>query len=198
MRTRDLLPFLLLLGACADRPTDRPPDRPTGVVDSIFPPGEELRRFQATLPDTVVAFGGGAPTRDELVARFVGALEAGDSTAFAPLALTTAEFGWLWFPESRFARPPYRTKPGLLWFQFQNASSRGINRAFLRFGGRPLGFAGYDCPADPVVEGRNRMWEECAVTIRPAGAEAGRSLRLFGAIVERDGVWKFVGYGNDL
>jgi hypothetical protein len=198
MRIRYALPLLLLLGACADRPTVRPPDRPTEVVDSIFPPEEELRRFQASLPDTVHALTGGAPSRDELVARFVAALEAADSTAFAPLALTTAEFGWLWFPGSRFTRPPYRTKPGLLWFQLQNASSRGINRAFRRFGGQPLGFEGYACPDDPVVEGENRTWEECTVTIRPAGADSARTLRLYGGILERGGVWKFVGYENDL
>jgi len=198
MRIRDALPLLLLLGACTDGPTVRRPDRPTGVVDSLFPPAEELRRFQASLPDTVTALSGGAPGRDELVAHFVAALEAGDSTAFAPLALTTAEFGWLWFPESRFIRPPYQTKPGLLWFQMQNASSRGINRAFRRFGGRPVGFERYDCPGEPVVEGQSRTWEGCTVTIRPEGTDRARTLRLFGSILERGGVWKFVGYGNDL
>lgn len=198
MRIREVLPLLLLLGACSDGPAARPPDRPPGAVDSIFPPEEELRRFQASLTDTVRALTGGAPSRDDLVARFVAALEAGDSTAFAPLALTAAEFGWLWFPGSRFTRPPYRTKPGLLWFQLQNASSRGINRAFRRFGGQPLGFEGYACPDDPVVEGENRTWEACTVTIRPAGADSARTLRLFGGILERGGRWKFVGYGNDL
>jgi hypothetical protein len=168
------------------------------VVDSIFPPAEELRRFQATLSDTVTALAGGATGRDELVASFVAALEAGDSAAFAPLALTRAEFGWLWFPGSRFTRPPYRTKPGLLWFQMQNASNRGINRAFRRFGARPLGLVRHDCPAEPLVEGENRTWEGCTVTIRPEGTDGARTLRLFGSILERGGVWKYVGYENDL
>ncbi len=196
------LAALLLLAACTAEPpahqAAEPPAGPRRVVDSIFPIEEEIRRFQATLPDTARALAGGEASRDALVRRFVRALEGGDSTAFAPMAVTRAEFGYLYFPESRFSRKPYRTKPGLLWSQIENGSSRGINRAYLRFGGQPLGFSGYDCPAEPAAEGANRVWEGCTVTIRPAGSDSARSLRLFGSILEREGSWKFLSYSNDL
>lgn len=202
MHTRTLA-ALLLLAACTPDASRRPADPPSegarpGVVDSILPMEEEIRRFQAALPDTARELAGGAASRDALVRRFVTALERGDTAAFAPMAVTRAEFGYLYFPESRFSRPPYRTKPGLLWGRLQDGSSRGINRAFVRLGGRPLGFQRTDCPADPVVEGANRLWEGCTVTLHAAGADSTRTLRLFGSLLERGGTWKFLGYSNDL
>ncbi|HSE27230.1 MAG TPA: hypothetical protein VLA95_03310 [Gemmatimonadales bacterium] len=194
---------LLVLTACAAEPPGRPaaqaPDGArAGVVDSIFPIEEEIRRFQATLPDTARRLIGGEASREALIARFVRALEQADSAAFAPMAVSRAEFGFLYFPESRFTRKPYRTKPGLLWAQLVNASSRGVNRAFERYGGKPLGFTGFDCPAEPAAEGANRVWEGCTVTIRPAGTDSARTLHLFGSLLERDGVWKFLSFSNDL
>ncbi|HJS46408.1 MAG TPA: hypothetical protein VJ773_00330 [Gemmatimonadales bacterium] len=193
----------ILLGACTEDTSRRLPVPPSaeegrGAVDSIFPIEEEIRRFQAGLPDTAGELAGGAASRDTLVRRFMTALERADTAAFAPMAVTRAEFGYLYFPESRFSRPPYRTKPGLLWGRLQDGSSRGINRAFVRLGGRPLGFERSDCPADPVVEGENRVWEGCTVTLRAAGADSARTLRLFGSLLERGGTWKFLSYSNDL
>lgn len=200
MRMRRAIPLLLLLAAACrggEAPTHQAAEPPE-VVDSIFSPEEELRRFQAGLPEHVTGLSGGAPSRDELVARFIAALEAGDSTAFGPLAVNIAEFGWLWFPGSAFTRPPFRTKPGLLWFRMQNASSRGVNRAFARLGGRPLGFRGYECPDPPAIEGENSLWGNCRVTIQPPGVDSAWTVRLFGGILERGGTWKFMGYSNDL
>ena len=200
--------FALLLAACdqpssrpatshpANQPSSHPATQPSRIVDSIFPIEEEIRRFQAGLPP-VTALSGGAPSRDELVHRFVTALEDADRSAFAPLMLDQSEFGYLYFPESRFTRKPYRTKPGLVWFQIQNASSKGIGRALTRLGGRPMGFRDYRCAAEPVVEGKNTLWEACTVSFRAAGTDSVRTMRLFGPILERDGVFKFMGYGND-
>jgi hypothetical protein len=204
MHMRYILPLLaLVLAACDSQPSTRPPVQPAGaagrgVVDSIFPIEEEIRRFQATLADTARELTGGESSRDALVTAFMRALERGDTAAFAPMAVGVAEFGYLYFPESRFTAKPYKTKPGLLWGQIQNGSARGINRAFQRFGGQALGFQGYECSREPVEEGLNRLWEGCAVTIRPAGADSARTLRLFGGMLERDGRWKFLSYANDL
>jgi hypothetical protein len=41
------------------------------------------------------------------------------------------------------------------------------------------------------------LWEGCVVIFRPPGADSLRTMRLFGGIIARDGVYKFVGLGND-
>jgi hypothetical protein len=198
---RRLAPILFIaLAGCGGG--DRAPDpalaeqAPRRIVDSIFPIEEEIRRFQVGL-QPVTAFSGGAASRDALVERFLTALERADTSAFAPLALSTAEFGYLYFPESRFTRPPYKTKPGLVWFQIQNGSSRGLSRALERLGGRPLGVRSYQCGAPADTVGRSRVWEGCVVTFRPPEAEGARTMRLFGGIIEREGIYKFIGYAND-
>jgi hypothetical protein len=198
-----LLALMLFLVACdrPDQPSSHPAIQPSGrggaaVVDSIFPIEEEIRRFQDSLPPVTV-FSGGAASRDELVRRFVTALERADTSAFLPLVLDQSEFGWLYFPESRYTVKPYKTKPGLVWFQIQNVSNRGIGRSLARLGGSPIGFRSYSCGGEPVVEGKNTLWEGCTVTYRPTPADSTRTLRLFGSIIERGGTYKFIGLGND-
>lgn len=166
------------------------------IVDSILPIEEELRRFRATLPEVApTTLGGGAPSRDALVERFLGALEAADTVGFRDLLLTRAEFAWLYYPHTRFTAPPYELPPGLFWFQIENGTSRGFGRMLERMGGRPVHAEGYTCPSDPLVEGPNRIWESCVVHLSPRGGEA-RDLRLFGSILERDGIFKFISYSN--
>lgn len=166
------------------------------VVDSILPVEEALRRFRATLPgDPPTSLSGGAPSRDALVARFVAAVEAADTAAFRDMLLTRAEFAWLYYPHTRFTAPPYELAPDLLWFQIENGTSRGFGRLLDRMGGRPVHADGYACPSEARAEGPNRLWEDCAVHLRPPGAEP-RDLRLFGSILERGGVYKFVSYSN--
>lgn len=166
------------------------------IVDSILPIAEELCRFRATLPgEPPTALSGGAPSRDALVARFVTALEAADTAVFRDMLLTRAEFAWLYYPHTRFTAPPYELAPDLLWFQIENGTSRGFGRLLDRMGGRPVHADGYSCPSQPRAEGPNRVWEDCAVHLRPPGGQA-RDLRLFGTVLERDGVYKFVSYSN--
>lgn len=53
-----------------------------------------------------------------------------------------------------------------------------------------------DCPDSVTAEGPNRIRLGC--TVRFAAADsAARRLRLFGGLLERDGAYKFVSYGND-
>ncbi|NJD20008.1 MAG: hypothetical protein FIA95_12105 [Gemmatimonadetes bacterium] len=163
---------------------------------SILPNEAELRRFRAALPGEAPAgLTGGAPSRDALVARFLTALEAADTAAFRDMLLTRAEFAWLYYPHTRFTAPPYELAPELLWFQIENGTGRGFGRLLDRMGGRPAHADSYACPSDARTEGPNRVWEECVVRLRPPGGEA-RDLRLFGTILERDGVYKFVSYSN--
>jgi hypothetical protein len=194
------LPVLVaLLMALASLACDEAPEAVvTGrVVDSIFPIDEEIRRFQATVVDTPAALRGGAPDRDALVERFVAAVEATDTAALPDLVIDRAEFGFLYYPHTRFTAAPYELSPSLLWFQIQNQQSRGLTRLFRRMGGRPLGYRGYRCEDDARLEGPNRVWEACRLLL--AGLDGDTvEVRLFGSIVARDGVFKFVSLSNEL
>lgn len=171
-------------------------EAPPAYVDSVFPIEEEVRRFRAQLGGASAAgLQGGAASRDELVARFMAALEARDVAALGPLVITPVEFIDLYYPHTRFTSRPYELSPQLVWFQLENYGSKGLSRAVDRFGGRPLGFRGHSCETEET-EGPNRISGGCSVEIEDEGGR--RRVSLFGQVLERDGVFKFISYGNRL
>lgn len=179
-------------GVARVRATER---RVTHVVDSILPIEEELRRFQEILGPPPKSLAGGAHSRDDLVDRFARAVTLADTAALLDLLMTRDEFGWIYYPSSRFTTPPYELAPALIWFQIESNSSKGLGRLLTRLGGLPLDVASYECAPDPDVKGRNRIWRHCTVRVVPPAAEP-FELKLFGSILERDGRFKFVSYGN--
>lgn len=170
---------------------------PGGVVDSILPIDEELRRFRADLPAEAALLAEVALSREALVERFVDALARADLAELRSLALNRAEFAYLYYPFTRYTLPPYELGPGLLWFQIQNRSSRGLTRALTRLGGEPLRYVGHECNPIPQSEERNTLWTNCEVELRLPDGESYRG-RLFGTILEREGRFKFVSYSNEL
>lgn len=197
-----LTAFLLLVfigcgGEIDALPADERSDRPQPVhVDSTFPIEEEIRRFREGL-ETVETLAGGAPSVESLVQRFVDAVERADTAALAPLVLSRAEFAYLYYPHTRFARKPYALSPALLWFQIQNRSSRGVTRLLRRYAGNPVGYRGHQCnrAAEPLGEGSVRSG--CVLHLEREGA-APAEFRLFGPIVEHAGRFKFLSYANEL
>ena len=77
------------------------------------------------------------------------------------------------------------------------ASEKGERRLLERLGGAPLHVVAQRCDAAPERAGRNRVWSGCVVTVTGAPGRDTLSARLFGAIVERDGRYKILGYAND-
>lgn len=196
--------FLLVIGLFACRreepkPFAAPrPDTVRSVVDSIFPAEEEIRRFKAARTDaSAIALTGGAASRDALVRRFIAAVEARDIAALRAMALSPAEFIDLYYPSSAYAKPPYKQSPELVWLLLQQNSEKGIRRVIERHKDQIASFRSYDCAAQPVTQGKNRLWNACRVRWEP-DAGAPKTTTLFGAIVERDGRYKFVSYANDL
>jgi hypothetical protein len=165
-------------------------------VDSIFPIEEEVRRFRAALPDSATTLTGAATSLDELVARFIATLETRDTASLRRMALTAAEFAYLYYPHTQFTAHPYEMSPQLVWFQLENYGSKGLNRALDRFGGRSLAVSGYDCES-AVMQGPNRLSGGCVLHVMEESGSA-RSVSLFGIILERDGLFKFISYGNSL
>jgi hypothetical protein len=169
----------------------------TTHVDSILPLEEEIRRFRLTLGDEPTVLSGGGSSRDALVEAFLDALEWADTATLREMTLTREEFGYLYYPETHYTERPYELSPALVWFQLENYGNRGFQRALRRFSGRALGSTGYRCKEEPLVQGENRIWTNCLIEIgEPAGGE--RQLSLFGAILERQGHFKFLSYANRL
>lgn len=186
----------MLVSTCGSRPEAEPEATTVGVVDSTFPIEEEIRRFVATVDSVPTTLRAGAQSRDDLVRRFIRAVETLDTLEFGRLVLQRDEFIGVYYPHTRFTAPPYELSPALLWFQMQNRSSQGLTRLLQRDGGRSLGYQGVHCPPEPQREAENRLWEGCRVEVSDS-AGATRSRQLFGTILEHAGTFKFLTFANE-
>ncbi|MGE0352681.1 MAG: hypothetical protein AB7I33_04675 [Gemmatimonadales bacterium] len=186
---RSLAVGLLLLAAC-----DRA--RPNPVDENLLTREEAVARFRADLPE-VTALGGGAPTRDSLVAVFVHALEAGDTAALRRMTLTPAEFIWLYYPSTPQSLPPYDLRPGLMWFMLEANGNRGFRHLLAERAGADLGYVGYRCEGQPSPEGENTVWGPCLLRRVIAPGDTTEE-RLFGLVIRRGDQVKFVSYTNKL
>lgn len=175
---------------------ERPWRQPGDVIDSILPMEEHERRFRAGMTE-VTALSGGDTSRDALALQFMQALERGDSVALYGLLIDRAEFAWLVYPNHLYRRSPYELDPGTLWMQLQQGSSKGLARALERHGGQSLRLQGMTCQRDTLqlVSGSMAMWGDCQ--LKYAAGDSTLTRRLFGSMVELDGVVKFLSYSND-
>lgn len=191
------LPFTILaclLSACHPAGREQA-DNAGSRVDSILPMDVMLDRFRAGL-DHPTHMASGMTNRDSLVAALIHALSTQDTAAFEPLTVTRAEWAWLYFPTDILSRPPYELPPGLAWFQLQETNRKGALRLFRELGGDTLTLDSYHCRPDPMVEDANRIWTGCLVTLHRNGGAA-ETIRLFSAILERDGRYAFLSFDND-
>jgi hypothetical protein len=166
-----------------------------GEIDSAIPIPEALDRFRQGL-EQPSRLGGGSVSREQLVRRFVRALEHRDTLALGNMVVGIAEFAWFYYPSSPLARRPYELAPALMWFQLQGESSRGAAKLLDERGGQTLGYLDHAC-GNPRVEGENRLYPYCGLR---RVTETGDTVteRLFGLILERGGTYKFLSYANRL
>jgi hypothetical protein len=169
---------------------------PPSHVDSAVPRAVALRRFQRA-SERATVLSGGASSRDDLVRRFLRAVEARDTSGLHRLVLSRGEFAYLYYPTSAQGLPPYDLSPDLMWFMLVERSNRGVTALVSERAGKPLASAGYRCLGNSTVEGRNRLWGPCLVRRIQAPGDTVEE-RLFGPIVERDGRFKFLSYSNRL
>lgn len=196
-----------LLGACTEADsrnasrepaaaaTATVPGAPRVVVDSSFPPAEQLRRFRAASGDSVVAWTGGADSRDELIRRLVAAVKEADTAGLRSLTMSRAEFAWLYYDDSPLSRAPTRMDPALAWLIIEQNGAKGLTRLLRHYGGQPFDFRGYDCPEPAGPLGEGRVWEHCV--IRHVVDRAEVSEVWFGGVLESGGTYKFVSLSND-
>lgn len=189
-----VLALLLVLAACSA--DTRAAERAATHVDGVILREEALTRFRAGLTP-VTTLEGGDDSREALVRRFVRGLERGDTLQLASLLLTLEEFAYLYYPTTPQSLPPYDLSPGLMWFLMQGNSRKGLYRALAERGRQPLGHVGHRCDAPPSREGENTVWAPCVILRLQAPGDTAAE-RLFGAIIERDGRYKFLSFANGL
>lgn len=191
-----LLPAVAWSAAACDRPELRSEGPPAGVVDSILTRDEVLRRFRQGL-SPVGVLENGKESRHQLVAAFLAAMGSRDTVALSSMAITRAEFAYLYYPTTAQGLPPYDLEPGLMWHLLVQRSDRGLRRSLAAYGGRRLRLLGYDCGKKESREGDNSISGPCVVRVRdPEGRIV--SLGLISQIIERGGRYKFVSYANKL
>ena len=190
--------LLLSLFVLACTPDDRhtmpsamASDAAPQVVDSIVPIPVALERFRADIPVAPDSLRNGASSPEALVGEVLSRVEASDTLGLERLAVDRAEFAYLYYESSPLSRPPYELPPAVMWFRQQQENRIGALRLLRELGGRPLGAWVLVCEEAPVAQGENRVWSGCRVRL------GSRELRLFGAILERDGRFKVLSYGND-
>lgn len=197
MRKLGLIAIVAAAGiACTDGAASgsRPPPA-AGVSDSALPIEEALRRFREGRTEPA-GLRGGQPGRETLVRALVAALEARDTAGLRRLALDAEEFAWLYYPSSPMSRPPYQLAPDLMWMQLQGQSEKGASLLLSDRAGGPLGYVDHACASERTEE-ENRIFGHCVVRRVTAERDTVED-RLFGLIVERGGVYKFVSYTNKL
>ena len=175
---------------------DSPVTSARRIVDSARTLDEDLRRFRANIPAAPERFSGGAPSREALVRNFLNALAKSDTATLVRMALTRAEFAYLTYPSSPYTRAPYRQSPEIVWLLLRTEHEKGLTRLLRRLGGEKIDYLGHRCDPEPLREGENRLWRGCRVRVR-IGGERLRDRRLFGAVVEREGEFKFASYRTD-
>ena len=189
-------PTLVLLGCAAEPPGRAARAETPAYVDSVVPREVSLARFREGLAHPA-RLEGGAKSRDELVRRYVDALERQDTTALLGLTITRAEFAYLFYPTGPEASLPYDLEPGLYWFMLQENGRKGLLRALEDRGGRSLAYLGYRCDGTPSRQGGNTVWGPCLVRRWQAPGDTVEE-RLFGPILEREGTFKFLSLANKL
>lgn len=192
-----ILVIAIIVGVlgCNRRP-ERAESGVARVVDSFVPSEVALRKFQQNLT-SVVQLESAFPSRDSLLAAFVRALSARDTTALASMAVSRAEFAYLYYPTTPQGKPPYDLEPGLMWHLMTQRSERGIRRTLAVYGGQRLLLLSHDCSPGSSREGQNTIVGPCTLQLRDQAGQ-GVSVRLVTQIIERDGRYKVLSFANSL
>ena len=178
---------------------DVPSSLPAGyVIDSAIPIPEAIRRFQATVPRAPTAFAGGASSPDDLFRRYMRALGSRDTAALRRLALSRAEFAYLYDPESKYTKEPNQLQPEFLWHFINENGEAGVGRALARYGAPGWTYLRHSCGRDSEApRGAIVTLGPCTLSLRsPDGVEV--RAPLVNEVVSRGGRFKLTGFANEL
>jgi hypothetical protein len=181
--------------AC-NRSEMRAEDRPARRANVVLSREEALRRFQLALAP-VAQLESPHTSPDSLMSAFVKALGDRDTAALASMAVSPAEFGYLYYPTSPQGLPPYDLEPALMWHLLWQRSEQGIRRVLARYGGQRLQLLSHDCGRQSSREGGNTVVGPCVLKLRDSEGHP-LSLGFPSQVIERGGRYKILSYANKL
>lgn len=168
---------------------------PGYIVDSIFPPAEAIRRFQATVEGPApTRLTGGAPDTETLLRRYWSALVRHDTAGVKSLVLSHREFAYLYFPESVIFASGMQ--PSAAWILYESTTGRGLSRAWRAAGVADTTVVSTPCRDRTRDEGKSHTYGPCAVVLRKGASFD--TLWIAGTVIRRDGVHKLLGLDNSL
>lgn len=196
MRIGFIVLTAILVLACSDgqASTRSTPEGPSAAIDSVLSPQESMARLVSGLANPE-ALSGGAPEADSLIKRLLAALGSRDANALRNLMVNRAEYGYLYYPTSEYAKEPYDLPASTAWTLSSQGSAKGAGRLLDRLGGRQLSWRSHEC-GKTSVEGRNRIHSQCLTTFADEDGET-VTIRLFQSIIEREGTLKFLSLAGD-
>jgi hypothetical protein len=165
-------------------------------AESLYSTANLLKKFREQTPDRPTELGEASESRDELVRRFARAVEKRDTSEMRAMLVSRGEFAYIFFPASPYAHPPYELDPAVVWMQLVAESDKGARRLFRTYGAREMGYVGHICPDLPQERDGVRIWGCNVQRVLAPGDTV--TERLFGAIIEHDGRFKFASYANKL
>lgn len=168
---------------------------PGYVIDSVFTPEENLRRFQSTVigaPPTRLS--GGARSTDDLLRQYWALLSTADTLNMSPLVVSRAEYAFLYFPESE--EGPNGMPPHIGWELIVRQSGRGLFRALVIAQREPSPVLRTECSDTPRKVGKSTIYGPCGVVIMRNGVE--ETIWVAKTLIERDGIHKLMGLQNEL
>jgi len=168
---------------------------PGYVVDSVFSPEENLRRFQATVSGAPPArLSGGARSTDALLRQYWTLLTTGDTLAMSPLLVSRAEYAYLYAPFS--VEGAAGLPPQVGWELILSQTGRGLTRALQAARTEPAPVIATLCSDVPRAVGAGRLYGPCGVIVKRAvGTD---TVWVVKSLFERDGVHKLLGLQNEL
>ena len=181
--------------AC-NRSEMRADDRPARSASGVLSRDEALRRFQVNL-QSVAELESPYTSRDSLMVAFVKALGVRDTAALASMAVSPAEFGYLYYPTTPQSLPPYDLEPALMWHMLWQRSEQGIRRALVRYGGQRLQLLSHDCGTRASREGENTIVGPCVLKLQDGQGDP-LTLGFPSQVIERGGRHKILSYANEL
>lgn len=136
------------------------------------------------------------PSRDSLVGALMASIAQNDSLALRNMTVNRAEYAYLYYPTSVYARKPYQLAPDIAWMLNSQNNAKGLTRLLARYGGQVLALERYECRTG-ITEKANRHSRDCTVTFTDQSRNKVQTQRLFGSIIERDGRFKVLSFAND-
>lgn len=168
---------------------------PGYVVDSIFPPEEALRRFQAEVVGPApLQLAEGAASTDALLRRYWSLLVRHDTLAMTPLVVSKAEFAYLYYPEG--AEASNGVPPNVAWMLLGHNSGRGLTRALRAASTRDTTVRAAVCTGLTQRVGQGELYGPCGVVLPSAGGLD--TVWVAKTLFRRNGVHKLMGFHNEL